>query len=351
MWAALLIAGFLMPPASSPRITEAQKVAIIRSLISDVGIARQPLPPDKHGVELSPDGKMLNQGDVQQALLEKGKAASVGDRVAITAITFKDDSIVFAINGGPHTTHWYDHVSVGMGSGVTPVSGPNQVGREGAQITLKYPGNVPELTPEEVRKQLGPLIDWDPPSTAEQMVKALPPSVKAAIAAHHVLVGMNTDMVVAAVGRSGNKSRETDDKGASYEDWVYGEPPAPTTFVRIEDDHVIRVTTYKADGTQVVDNTPDPALAAFNARQTQVSAAAPSAPGEQAPPTLRRPGDAPPVVAKGGSAPVTMPNNMPTDPGMPGSPTSPGMPPPGGPPGGPPTGPPSFPPTCCTLPR
>ncbi|HXR97167.1 MAG TPA: hypothetical protein VN709_04925 [Terriglobales bacterium] len=329
-----MVAGvvLLLPFFSSPpRITEAERVAIIRSLISDVGIARRPLPTDKNGIEVDAKGAITNPGN-----MDNGVAARVGDRVAITSIEFKDDRIVFMINGGPHKSHWYDHVSVGMGTGTSSVT-PSQNAAAGSEITLRFAKTVPELTPEEVRKDLGPVIDWDPPSKAEEMVKRLPASVKVAIDQHRVLVGMDTDMVVAALGRTGNKTRETDPAtGDQFEDWVYGTPPDPTVFVRFSDDKVVRVTTYKSDGTQVVDNTPDPALAAVNHTQATKAAAEKAIEDEPAP-TLRRPGDAPPPAGNAKKA-TPPPMNQP----MPQS--LPQQPPQQAPPG---QGPPSFPPVCC----
>jgi hypothetical protein len=323
----VLLLPFFSPP---PRITEAERVAIIRSLISEVGIARRPLPTDKHGVEVDAHGAIIDPGN-----MDNGVAARVGDRVAVTAIEFKDDRIVFLINGGPHKSHWYDHMSVGMGTGMSSVT-PSQNAAAGSEVTLRFEKAVPELTPEQVRKDLGPVIDWDPPAKAEEMVKRLPPSVKAAIDDHHVLVGMDTDMVVAALGRTGNKTRETDPaSGDQTEDWIYGTPPEPTIFVRFADDKVVRVTTYKSDGTQLVDNTPDPALAA--ADHTRATKAAERKAIEDEPaPTLRRPGDAP-LPADNGKKAAPPPMNQPL----------PQQIPPGQqqtPPG---QAPPSFPPVCC----
>jgi len=288
------MAGLLLPlAASNPTLTEAQKIKIIRTLIAEVGIARRPLPTDKKGIEITPDGRVLDPDDVQASLNEHGRAATVGDRVSITAIDFQDDRIVFAINGGPLKTHWYDHLQIGMGNTTQPVSRA-QTGPAGAQITLRFEHGVPALTPEAVKQDLGSLIDWDPPSKAQVMVKALPAPVKSAIDAHHVLVGMNTDMVVAALGRTGNKDREADPaSGATYEDWIYGNPPA-VQMVRIENDRVIRVTTYKADGSQTVDTTPDPALVETETAATTRTGAKPEAREADAP-TLRRPGDTPPA--------------------------------------------------------
>jgi len=339
MWAAVGIAGLVLPlAASTPRITEAQKVDIIRSLIAEVGIARQPLPPDKKGVDLGASGEVLEPDKVAQDLQDHGRAAKVGDRVAITAIAFQNDKIIFSINGGPHKNHWYDHISIGMSGNVQPGGQNSQVGPHGAIITLHFAHGVPPLTPETVKKDLGTLIDWDRPSEAEVMVKALPAPVKVAIHNHRVLVGMTTEMVVASLGRTGNKDRETNAQGQAYEDWVYGAPPQATVFVRFVAGRVVRVTTYQPNGTHIVDSTPDPALAEA-AQQQRQQAAQRAQEAAEPPPTLRRPGDAPPPSKPGGNGTMTMPPpgaNMPAQqpPPLPpqGMPPSQGTPPPGGPP-------------------
>ncbi len=334
--------------SSAPKLTEAQRIAIIRLLVAKVGIARAPLPPDKHGIEISPQGKILNLGSVQSALQDTGDSAKIGDRVAITAITFKSDRIIFAINGGPHKTHWYDHLSLGMGSNVQPVVRSAPSGPHGALITLKFPHAIPPVTPQQVQAELAPLIDWSRPALAEEMVQPLPPSVKLAIKAHHPLVGMTPGMVVAALGRTGNKVRETNARGQRYEDWIYGKPPARTTFVRFIGNRVSRVTIYLPHGGQIVDNTPDPALAA-GMKQQQRAEAERAAEAAAPRPTLRRPGDAPPPAGQPGQ-PGSLPSSVvvpsfPSDGmpgGAPGQTTLPGMPPTQAPPG---QGPP---PTCCS---
>ncbi len=333
--------------ASSPKLTEAQRIAIIRLLGAKVGVARVPLPPDKHGIVISPEGKILNLSSVQGALQDRGNSARIGDRVAITAITFKSNRIIFAINGGPHKTHWYDHISLGMGSAVQPVVRSAPSGPHGALITLKFPHALPSLTPLQVQAALGSLIDWSRPSEAEEMVRPLPPSVKSAIKAHHALVGMTRGMVVAALGRTGNKVRETDRQGQRYEDWIYGKPPARTTFVRFIGDRVTRVTEYLPNGGHIVDSTPDPALAVVM-KQRERDEAERAAEDAAPPPTLRRPGDAPPPrgSATPGSLPSVMVPSLPSD-----SSTPNGMPqtaPPGMPPGQTPPGQ-GPPPTCCSL--
>ncbi|MGH9393963.1 MAG: hypothetical protein ACRD1E_07310, partial [Terriglobales bacterium] len=159
--AVLLILILPLAAQSKPRINENQKVAIIRALVAEIGIARQPLPPDKQGVEINPQGRILNPDHVEAALNDRGNSSRVGDRLAITAITFKGDRIVFDINGGPHKSHWYDHVAIGMGGSAQPVTQASQTGPHGSVITLRFEGDLPGLTPEAVKRDLGALIDWD----------------------------------------------------------------------------------------------------------------------------------------------------------------------------------------------
>ena len=57
-------------------------------------------------------------------------------------------------------------------------------------------------------------------------------------------VGMDHDMVTAAMGRPERKVRERDADGNDTEEWIYGTPPEKTTFVTFVGDKVVRVTEY-----------------------------------------------------------------------------------------------------------
>lgn len=343
LWLAMLVSPLTgaTPPPSAGRLTQAERFDIIRDLVAVVAIARQPLPSSSQGIIIAPDGKLLNPGNVISSLQSHPPGARIGDRVAITSIAFQGNSLVFELNGGPVKTHWYDHLSMGMGGALQPVVPLRRAQTPGAQITLRFPGHPPALTPAAVQQDLSPLIAWGPPATAVEMVKPLPPPVKAAIARHQALVGMTPGMVIAALGRTNNKSRNTDPHtGATYEDWVYGAPPANTVFVRLENGRVIRVTTYFPHGGHTTDTTPIPALAA--AMAANVPAASPGASDANYRPTLRRPGDAAPTL--GARMPPTMspspgpmqspglpglgypplPGGLPSNPGAPGPPSSPG---------------------------
>jgi hypothetical protein len=61
-----------------------------------------------------------------------------------------------------------------------------------------------------------------------------------AIKEKKAVVGMDRDMVLLAKGRPENKQRESKD-GVEREDWIYGKPPGPITFVTFEADKVVQV--------------------------------------------------------------------------------------------------------------
>jgi hypothetical protein len=82
----------------------------------------------------------------------------------------------------------------------------------------------------------------------------LPPETQKAIKEKRVLVGMDRDQVVMAVGRPQHKSRETKD-GLEVEDWVFGTPPGKITFVTFNGDKVIKVKdAFAGLGSQVADS-------------------------------------------------------------------------------------------------
>ena len=69
--------------------------------------------------------------------------------------------------------------------------------------------------------------------------------MREAVEAHEILVGMNRRMVIAAMGEPKTKEREhsseTDPDSPIYEEWIYGDPPQPTQFVRFKNGRVARL--------------------------------------------------------------------------------------------------------------
>ena len=91
---------------------------------------------------------------------------------------------------------------------------------------------------------LAPLISFDVKTPVQAYTDTLPKALKDAILGHKVLVGMNTDMVLYAKGQPLTKSREMDGQ-MPFEEWIYGAPPDPIYFVRINGNRVIRLEVAK----------------------------------------------------------------------------------------------------------
>src|SRR5580704_11395988 len=98
------------------------------------------------------------------------------------------------------------------------------------------------MTVPQLRALLYPVLDFNARTKEQAYLDTVPPKVKQAIQAHHVLVGMNQEMVLHAKGKPPKKVRERDGE-TEYEEWIYGEPPADVDFVRIVGDEVVRVET------------------------------------------------------------------------------------------------------------
>jgi ribosomal protein L21 len=95
------------------------------------------------------------------------------------------------------------------------------------------------------------VLDFNARNKEQAYLDTVPPKVKEAIQAHHVLVGMNQEMVLHAKGKPPKKVRERDGE-TQYEEWIYGEPPADVDFVRMVGDEVVRVETMKVGGEKIV---------------------------------------------------------------------------------------------------
>ena len=95
------------------------------------------------------------------------------------------------------------------------------------------------------------MLDFNARNKEQAYLDTVPPKVKEAIQAHHVLVGMNQEMVLHAKGKPPKKVRERDGD-TEYEEWIYGEPPADVDFVRFVGDEVVRVETMKVGGEKIV---------------------------------------------------------------------------------------------------
>jgi hypothetical protein len=320
--------------AKAPPISKQTRMDLIHAFNAELVYVRTPFPMGKTGITLK-DGVTSPSGDQLRMLMATyGPATKAGDMAQITDIQIKDRVIHFEINGGPvKRKKWYQRVTVSGGGGEVPVApSDNRANPRGSFVDLVFDRPVPELTPTQLKALLWPVFDFNSKSPLEAYLQTVPPKVQEAIKAHHVLVGMNHEMVIFAKGRPPKKLREKDGE-TDYEEWIYGEPPQDVDFVRFVGDEVVRVENMKVGGEKVVRTEKEVDI---KPAESVASAGAAEQPRPANAPTLRRPGEPMPDTTTpksipSGNTPPMGPTQGPTNPG--GGPGSPG---PGGPgsPGG-----------------
>ncbi len=242
------------------KLTNDQHMELLRGLDAEYATVKVPLPRSKKPLNLKTDGD-FDTMEWTAANAKYGPAARMGDLVQITKVEVLKDTIILQINGGMRSRGaWKDHVSIGMGG---PMTTPAQMGQGtpspgGTTIALRFDGPIGDITSAEVKKMLKPVLDFDQQSPTEMYSETLTPEMKKAVAEKRVIVGMNRDEVLLAVGRPVSKDRETKD-GVEYEDWIYGIPPGRVTFVTFVGDKVVKVKdTYAGLGGTIADTPKQP---------------------------------------------------------------------------------------------
>jgi ketosteroid isomerase-like protein len=99
---------------------------------------------------------------------------------------------------------------------------------------------VPALKAEEIKKMLSTVLDFEQRSATQSFFESLPPEMQQAVREKRVIVGMNRDEVLLAVGKPVRKVRDVKD-GDETEDWIYGTAPGKITFVTFREGKVIKV--------------------------------------------------------------------------------------------------------------
>jgi hypothetical protein len=308
-------------PKASPMSKET-RMMVIRSLNAEMVFVRVPMPRGEKGMSIKNGVVSPGDQDLRMALAQYGFAARPGDRARITDVEIKGDHIHFEINGGAkQKKKWYQRIEVGGMGGMTPVAPDNDDpnAHRGTSIDLVFDRYVPELTGDQIRQMLAPLLDFHAKSAAEAFMETVPPKVKEAIKNHEVLVGMNREMVGYAKGRPGQKIREKDELGKEYEDWIYGQPPEQVDFVRFMGDEVVRIEQMKVDGTKLVRNDKEVDIAPTGVTLAQKEKQAEEKAHPQKAPSLRRPGEKPELNSpdSGGRGPMPRPTGTDTSPGPP----------------------------------
>jgi hypothetical protein len=236
------------PSGKAEPLQPQSRLEIVRYVSGEFAKVRKPIPAGKKGFKIEV-GKKIDDHDLQNMLRSRGPAANPGDTVQVTGIEFRPKEIVVEINGGGRG-HFNirDHLQIGLGGGggMDPMPVSNAPQRpNGGTLILDFGKPVPDMSADDLMTDLQAFLDFSKEhSGAVNWIDTLPPEFKQAITDHQALVGMNHDMVLAALGRPGHKVRERDPDGTETEDWIYGTPPARTTFVTFTGDKVIRVKEF-----------------------------------------------------------------------------------------------------------
>ena len=236
------------------KLQESSKLELIRYVSGEFAKAAKSLPAGKEGFLQYAD-KPLNQELLDRAVATHGAAVHAGDNAQITKLEFRDHTIVVDVNGGGRgKKRFLDRLQIDMGgmptartsSDVQQNAGPAGIQPgAGSTLFLEFNKNIPDLTPDELKQMLSPFLDFAKQRSASlHWIDTLPPDVKKAIQDRVAKVGMDREMVVAAIGKPGHKVRERDSQGNEIEDWIYGTPPDKTMFVRFMGDKVTSIRQF-----------------------------------------------------------------------------------------------------------
>jgi len=242
------------PSAKNATLQEDSKLALIRYVSGEFAKAIKPLPAGKEGFHVRV-GKPLETELLDRAVATHGSAVNTGDNVQITRLEFRDHQIIVDVNGGGRgKRHWRDHLQIGLGGGGYPTQRtasaqdqgpPGLQPGTGSTIFLEFDKPLPDLTPDELKQLLSPFLNFAKErSAAVQWFDTLPPEMKKAIQDRRPVVGMDREELVAAIGKPDHKVRERDSDGNDIEDWIYGQPPSKTVFVRFMGDRVTSIKQF-----------------------------------------------------------------------------------------------------------
>jgi hypothetical protein len=231
------------------RLQDRSRLEIIRYVHGEFAKARRTIPGGKNGFKFTP-WKEVTDTDVRRAVAGGGIAANAGDQVQITRVEFKGSQLVIDVNGGGKRRRSFrDRLQISVGGMPTvrteSVNSPSGYQGTGSTLILDFGRPLPDMTPDEVKEMLGTFLDFSRQRSATQnWVDTLPPEIQQAIKDRKAIVGMDREMVIAALGRPEKKVREKDEDGMETEDWIYGNPPGKTIFVKFAGDKVISVKEF-----------------------------------------------------------------------------------------------------------
>lgn len=267
---------------------------MIRTFQSEQAFAVRPLPLGRHGLALHANGALSPSGSAYVEELQKnGISVKPGDRVIITKFEIQHDRIIFEFNGGPDKRHRIlQHIQIGY----VPLAQDDGEIPIGSRFTLLFNGFVPEMNAAQLRALIAPILDFSLKTPDQAFADTLPPKLKTAVLDHQVLVGMNREMVLHAIGRPDMKDHEMDGQ-SPIDIWIYGTPPHEVQFVRFNGNRVIRLEIADIGHPLIIRDHDETGgyFAGQFVHEVRLGDAPVTGPGQEqapaAPPTLRKPGE------------------------------------------------------------
>jgi hypothetical protein len=238
-----LLSLMLAVPLSA-QISRDAKFEILRTVMAEQAASRIVMPFGTGGVELSDAGE-VNKQKLETDIKKNGQSIEVGRVVTVTEIAFDDNKIEIELDGGGKNKKGFlDRLEVGIGSQTRPVSNDDPKKAKGSNVVLKFAGKVPpELTPDQLKQLLSPVLDFEKRNFLKTGIDALPPEFQEAVKVKEARIGMDRSTVIMALGRPDRKIREKVD-GIETEDWIYFQRGLRAQFVTFENDVVVRIRQY-----------------------------------------------------------------------------------------------------------
>jgi len=219
---------------------------LLRTVMADQAAARIGLPFGTDGVELSDSGQ-INQEKLQKEIQKNGQSIQPGKVVSITDMSFDDNKITLELDGGgKNKKSVLDRIQIGVGgnAGTVPVRDDKVLQAKGSKVILRFSKKVPpDLTPDQLRQLLDPVLDFNKHNFMKTGIEALPPEFQEAVKEKEAKIGMDRSTVLMALGRPDKKFR--DPSKPAYEQWLYYLRGLRALFVDFEDNIVVRVRQFQ----------------------------------------------------------------------------------------------------------
>ena len=231
----------------SAQLSRDARYDLLRTILADQAAARIGLPFGADGVELSDSGQ-INKDRLDRDIRKNGQSIEAGKVVTVTNLSFDDDKIEVELDGGgKNKKSIFDRIQVGVGMGntTTPVGRDDKTAKaKGAKIVVNFAKKVPaNLTPDQLKEILNPLLDFNKRTFMKTGIDALPPEFQEAVRAKEARIGMDRNTVIMALGRPDNRIRETKD-GVYNETWLFHLRGNRMLFVKFENDVVVEIKQF-----------------------------------------------------------------------------------------------------------